>query len=125
MKVSHAIGDPLDQAPLYGYSIWLSHSFSWFDQASGEFRIDFSQQGKAHFRNRSFDVPAVGFSYHSTSDEVEMLNTRLSWEEEAWSLELYAQNLLNENGLWGEIDIELLATRPQPRTVGFKVGYHF
>ena len=30
---SHAVGDPLDQAPLYGYSLWLNHSFSWFDQA--------------------------------------------------------------------------------------------
>ena len=122
---SHAVGDPLDQAALFGYSLWANYLFRWSDQAAGYFRIDYNRQGKAHFRNRSFDVPAEGFSYHSTSDEIETLNARLAWEQDSWSIELYGDNLLGESGLLGEIDVELLATRAQPRTVGVKIGYNF
>lgn len=122
---SHAVGDPLDMAARYGYNFWMNYSFSWFDDSSGFLRMDYSQQGKSNYRNRSFDNPSAGLVYHSTSDVIEMFNARLGWEGNAWSVELYALNLLNDRGLVGPIGLEWVSPRNRPRTIGINLGFNF
>ena len=117
---SHAVGDPLDLAPQFGYSLWSSYSFNWSDHSPGFLRIDYSQQGESHYRNRS-----LGPDYHSTSDIIDMLNARLGWENNDLSIELYGLNLLDEDGFIGPFANELNSARPRPRTIGLKLGYRF
>lgn len=117
---SHEVGDPVDIVPKYGYTLWGSYSFNWFDSSPGYMRLDYNQQGKSHFRNRSF-----GPAYHDASDVIDMLNTRIGWRNNNWAVELYAVNLLNEHGLLGPFHIELVSARPRPRTIGINVGYTF
>ncbi|MCT2533927.1 TonB-dependent receptor [SAR92 clade bacterium H231] len=119
-STSHLVGDPLDLVPQYGFSLWSSYSFNWFDHSPGFLRVDYSQQGKSHYRNRSFSS-----DYHSTSDIIDTLNVRLGWEHNAVSLELYALNLLDENGFIGPFANELNSARPRPRTIGVNLGYSF
>ena len=125
LNTAHAVGDPLDNVAQYGYSLWANYSFSWFDDSPGYLRLDYSRQGKAHFRNRANDVPSVGFVYHDTSGVLDMVNARLGWKKNSWSLELYALNLLDEDGFLSALDIELSANRPRPRTVGANISYQF
>ena len=119
-STSYAVGDPLDLVPQYGYSLWGHYSFNWFDHSPGFFRADYSQQGKSHYRNRSF-----GTDYHSASDVIDMLNIRLGWEKSDWSLELYALNLLDERGFIGPFSIEKASARSRPRTIGLNLGVKF
>ena len=122
---SHIVGDPLDLVAKYGYSLWADYKFSWSQNIPGFIRIDYSRQGKSHYRNRSLDNPSVGLVYHSSSDIIDTLNARLGWERDRWSLELYGLNLLDENGYIGPIVIELAAPRPRPRTIGLNLGFRF
>ena len=122
---SYAEGDPLDLVPQYGVNLWANYSFTWFENSPGFFRVDYSQQGKSNYRNRAFDNPSIGLVYHSQSDVIDMLNARLGWEQGGWSVEAYGLNLLDEDGFIGPISIELLASRPHPRTVGLKFGFTF
>ncbi len=122
---SHIEGDPLDLVPQYGFSVWSQYSFNWFDGSPGFARIDYSQQGKSNTRARRLDVPAIGFVYHSTSDVIRMLNTRVGWEGQTWSIELYALNLLDEDGFVNPFEISRGSPRPRPRTVGLNAAYRF
>ena len=122
---SHAVGDPFDMVAQYSYNLWANYSFSWSEAASGFLRVDYSQQGRSHYRNRSFDNPAVGLVYQDNSDIIDMLNARLGWEKEAWSLDLYGLNLLNEDGFLAPGSLEFGAPRPRPRTIGVNVGFRF
>ena len=121
----YAEGDPLDYVAQYGFSLWTNYSFNWSDHASGYVRLDYNRQGKAHSRNRSFDVPSLGFEYHGTSDVIDMLNARVGWERESWTMALYGKNLLDDEGFLGPDGFQLVSARPQPRTIGFNVGYSF
>lgn len=119
---SHAVGDPLDMVPEYGASLWAEYRFNWpaGSGSPGFARLDYSQQGIAHFRNRSF-----ADTYHSTSDVLGLLNARLGWARDRWTAELYVQNLLDENGFDDPLSVERSATRVWPRTYGVRVGIDF
>ena len=119
-STSHAVGDAVDLVPQYGYSLWGNYAFNWSDQAAGFIRLDYSEQGKSNYRNRSF-----GPDYSDQSDVIEMLNMRLGWSYDDWSVDLYALNLLDEDGFVGPYEIEKGAARPRPRTVGLKLGIKF
>jgi outer membrane receptor protein involved in Fe transport len=119
-STSHAIGDPVDLVPQYGYSLWSSYAFNWSDQAAGFIRIDYSEQGKSNYRNRSLAPDYLG-----QSDVIEMLNMRLGWSYADWSVDLYALNLLDEDGFVGPLSIEKFSARPRPRTIGLMLGVKF
>lgn len=119
-STSHAVGDPLDMVPEYAVSAWSAYSFVWFGGSPGTFRVDYSQQGRSYFRNRS-----LGPDYVSQSDLVDLLNARLTWHGESLSLELYALNILNDRGYLGPIVIEQNAERAMPRTVGLQLRLDF
>lgn len=119
---SHAVGDPLDMVPEYSGSVWANYRFDWTTsgETPGFARIDFNQQGTSHFRNRSF-----ADTYHSTSDVLSLLDARLGWVMGRWTAELYAQNILNENGFDANGSIEKAATRVRPRNYGIQLGRSF
>ncbi|MDB4000841.1 TonB-dependent receptor, partial [bacterium] len=119
-STSHILGDPLDQVPQYGYSLWANSGFNWSEHSPGFIRVDYGVQGKSNFRNRNF-----GTSYRSQSSEIRMLNMRLGWSYDDWSVDLYALNLLDEDGFIGPLVIEESSSRPRPRTLGLKVGVKF
>ena len=54
-----------------------------------------------------------------------MLNMRLGWSYADWSVDLYALNLLDEDGFIGPFSLEKLSARPRPRTIGLKLGVKF
>ncbi len=117
---SHAVGDPLDLVPSYSFAFWADYNFYWSGQVPGFARIDYSQQGKSIFRNRS-----IGAHYLGYSDVINMMNARLGLQRDNWSFEFFAQNLLNEDGFLDALQIERNAAVPRPRTFGIKVGLDF
>lgn len=117
---SHAVGDPLDLVPQYSYTVWGNYSFNWFDDSPGYIRLDYNRQGKSHYRER-----AISPDYHNTSDILDMVNARVGWENGNWSLELYALNLLDEEGFIGPLSLANIASQPRPRTIGLNVDVKF
>jgi hypothetical protein len=54
-----------------------------------------------------------------------LLNARLGWSNGRWNAEVFAQNILNENGFDANGSIEKAATRVWPRSYGIRVGVGF
>jgi iron complex outermembrane receptor protein len=117
---SHAVGDPLDLFPKYGYTVSGQRDLRW-NGRKGFARLDYNQQGRATQMNRSF-----GPWFHSESDIINMLNFNMSlqWSDNL-SLSLFGENLLDDRGLADAYGIFDLASRSRPRTFGVGFGVTF
>lgn len=120
---SHEVGDRLDLSPKYSFVFSAQRNFTWGEKA-GFGRVDYSQQGRSTFRNRNIAGPSPW--YFSESDVINMLGVDLGlhWNDHL-SLELFAQNLLNDRGFVDALSIQRGASRSRPRTygVGFNVSF--
>jgi outer membrane receptor protein involved in Fe transport len=112
-------GDPLDFTPKYGYTASVQRDFHWGQNAF--VRVDFNEQGRAHFRNRQF-----GASYFSESDVIQMLNlhANVQWSD-TLGFGVFAQNLLDDRGYVGPDIVEGFAARSRPRNYGVEVTMRF
>jgi iron complex outermembrane receptor protein len=115
LTAAFAVGDPIDFAPKYQFTASLQKEFHW-DAHPAYARLDYSQQGRSTYRDRS-----TGSWYFSESDVIYMLNGQvgMKWND-TLSFSLFAQNLLNDRGYESPDVIENAAVRPRPRTVGVK-----
>jgi iron complex outermembrane recepter protein len=113
---AYAVGDPIDAVPKYRFGVSAQRDFEW-NGKKGFARVDYNQQGRSEIRNRR-----VGPWFFSQSDVIQMLNLNLGlrWNE-ALSLSIFGQNLLNERGYVDPLVISEVASRPRPRTLG--VGF--
>jgi outer membrane receptor protein involved in Fe transport len=84
-------------------------------------RLDYSQQGKETYRNRT-----SGDFYHNESGTINMLNfnTRLNWSENL-SFSLFARNLLNDQDFTNPYSLIGNGVRSRPRTVGVEFSTSF
>jgi iron complex outermembrane recepter protein len=119
-STSFAAGDPVDGVPKYQFTASGQRDFTWHGR-QGFARLDYNQQDRMTYRNRSF-----GPWYFSESDIINMLNFNLSLQwSDSLSLGLFAQNLLNDRGYTNGNTIEALAARARPRTCGISFGVSF
>ncbi len=119
-STSHIVGDPLDAFPKYGYTATAQRDFNWSGRP-GFARLDYNEQGRMTYRNRS-----IGPWFFGESDIVSLLNFNLGLQWSAnLSLNVFAQNLLNERGFITALHVEELASRPRPRTYGIGFGVSF
>jgi outer membrane receptor protein involved in Fe transport len=124
---SHSVGDGLDLVPKYTVTVGVERNFAW-GQRPGYVRLDYNQLGRSTFRNRFVNGAAFGPTpyYFSESDVSNMLNASLNlgWGDRV-SVELFAQNLLDDRGYLDPFSIEGAAARARPRTYGIGFGVRF
>lgn len=115
-STSHLVGDPLDLFPKYSLTTSVQRDFSWSGRP-GFARLDYSQRGRETYRNRG-----IGPWYYNKSDVINILNGNLGlqWSKRL-SLNLFAQNLLNDRGFTAPLSIEDGSSRARPRAIG--VGF--
>jgi outer membrane receptor protein involved in Fe transport len=124
---SHAVGDPLDFVPKYGYTVSAQHDFTW-NGRSGFARIDYNENGRSTLMNRYVNGALGGPTpwYRSESDVINLLNLNVGLQWSAgFSVGVFAQNLLNDRGLTDAFDIQAAAARARPLTYGVQVGVRF
>lgn len=112
---AHAVGDPLSFVPKYQFTVSAERDFEWNGKA-GFARLDYSQRGRATFMNRNF----AGWDVESDVLNLLSYYMSLQWNENL-SLNLFAQNLLNDRDLL--TPSPTLPSRPRPRTYG--IGFNF
>ncbi len=117
---AHVAGDPLDMVPKYGYTVSAQRDFRWRGLPAFA-RVDYSEHGRMTYSDRS-----IGPWYASESAIINMLNCnlRVQWNAR-FSMELFAQNLLDDRGLTDAFDIEAVSSRSRPRTFGIGLGVAF
>lgn len=116
------VGDPVDYTPDYSYSISAHYTFNWNDSVPGFARVDYNEQAEMSYINRSLTNPTTGF--FGESDTLQFLNTRVGAEWNKWTAEIYAKNLLDEDGEVSAIGDSAFdfPARARPRTIGIKIG---
>jgi len=114
------VGDELDFTPKYQFTVSAQRDFSWNGRLSF-MRLDYSERGRESERNRS-----IGPWYYYQSDIIRTLNyyIGLQWNE-SLSLNLFAQNLLNDRGIVAPVQTTVLESRPRPRTYGIEFSVKF
>jgi len=115
-------GDPLDLFPRLGYTVFAQRNFVVGVGHLAYLRLDFNQQGRETYRNRSVNGPSSW--YFNESDVIKMLNLHANVSLlKNLTMSLFAQNLLNDRGSTdptqglGVSGFDI-TTRPRPRTFG-------
>lgn len=115
---ANILGDRLDLIPNYSVSLSAEYRFEWAHGFPGFGRVDFNQIGPSTFTDRS--IPVL-----FKSDTISLLNARIGVEHDRWSMELFAQNILGENGTLDGMSGIGLGARARPRVMGVKLGTSF
>ncbi len=111
-------GDPVDFVNDYSLSASGVYEFNWTDSSPGFLRIDYNRISPSQLTDRSIPV-------FFKSDRIELLNARLGIELSSWNVQIFGQNLLDENGIQDPLEAIGVGSRPRPRTIGIKVGTNF
>jgi len=117
---THAVGDGLDLIPKYNTLVWAAYDIRLPSGHTLRAFADYSVQGKSKYRNRT-----VGTFYYSESDVIQLLNASLEAEVGAWRGEIFASNLLDEDGYRDAVSINGDATQDRPRTFGVSLSRRF
>jgi iron complex outermembrane recepter protein len=118
--LAYKVGDPVDLVPKYQFTVSGERDFSWKTEPAFV-RVDYSQQGRETFRNRS-----IGPWYDYTSDVIQLLNVHagVQWDRNL-RLGIFAQNLLNDQGFTNPFGGIGAGVRSRPRTYGLEFGMSF
>ena len=112
-------GDSLDYVPELSYSLSGVYDFDWSPDRPGFARLDYSYRDEVSYVDRSSFVALPQFS-----DSFGLLNARIGmWIGDSHLIELYGNNLTNENEWQDPYHQWRNANRTRPRTLGIKYTF--
>lgn len=116
------VGDKVDYVPKFSYTIAADYSFDWGAGVAGFVHLDLNHRDQVYYTDRFLYVPEA---VQQSSDSVTLLGARIGATWRQLSVELFGNNLTNENRLVDPFDIWSQANRTKPRTFGVKTTYSF
>ena len=117
-EVTVDVGDPVDYTAEYMARLSGVYSFQLARHLPAFFRVDYSQIGPESLIDRGEGGPPILVK----SDVIHMLNARIGVRRDGWTLDLFATNLLSENGNEDPGSGFGTGARPRPRTVGLEIS---
>lgn len=115
-----AVGDPIQVAPRYQFSLFARRDFM-VGSRLGFAQIEYSQRARSNTRNRS-----TGPWYYSQSDYMYLLGAEFGVHlTHSTDLDVFGRNLLNEHGYIDSDVIEGNSPQTRPRTVGVGIRMSF
>ena len=121
-SAANIAGDLIDYVPKLSYTLSGVYDFSWSNNKPGYVRVTYSYRDKLPYIDRT-SFPAENLPQFS--DRIGMWDARIGFTIDNVNVEVYAQNLTNENkyidpyGGWNN------ANRTRPQAIGIKVGVDF
>ena len=120
--VVNIAGDPTDYTPPWSYTLGANYDFEWAEGVSGFVRADFSYRDAVTYIDRSsFYASALP----QRSDSLSLLGARAGATIQGVDVEIYGENLLNQNRSIDPYQAWSNANRTRPRVLGVKLGYDF
>jgi iron complex outermembrane recepter protein len=111
------IGDPVDFTTDYTGRISGTYAFNLAENCPAFLRLDYSRVGPSHLTDRAEGGPPILYK----TDTISMLNARVGMQRAGWSVDLFATNLLNANGVQDTAGGYGFGARPRPRTIGIEL----
>lgn len=117
------VGDAVDYTPDVAYTLGINYDFN-AGSVPAYARLDYSYRDKVSYIDRSsFNEQAA---INQFSDKLNLLNARVGFFfENDITLEIYAENLTDQNKYIDPYHGWSNANRTKPRMVGIKVSYRF
>ena len=120
--VVNVIGDRVDYTPRWSYTLGANYNFRWAPSVPGFARIDFSHRDKVTYIDRSSFFPSV---LPQKSDSLNLLNARIGGTIDKVDVQLFGENLLNEDRSIDPYVGWANANRTRPRVIGIQLGRSF
>jgi iron complex outermembrane receptor protein len=117
-EVTVDVGDPVDYTAEYMARLSGTYRFELTRGLPAVVRVDYSQIGPESLTDRGEGGPPILVE----SDVIHMLNARVGVRRDGWTLDLFATNLLGENGNEDPGSGFGTGARPRPRTVGIEIS---
>lgn len=114
------VGDPGDYAPEVTFNIAANYDFAIIDGVDNFLHVDFSYRDETCATDSDILVPRT-----QCSDTIPLLNARLGAVVSGMQIELYANNLTNENRQVDPYQAWQQSSRTKPRTIGIVVSRDF
>ncbi len=114
------VGDPSDYTPKLSYSLATDYEFNWSPNVEGFVHADYSYRDKISATDGSVLVPRTQWS-----DSVGLLNARIGAKWSSLAVELYANNITDENKTLDPYWVWQQSSRSKPRTVGITLSHSF
>ncbi|GFE83711.1 TonB-dependent receptor [Steroidobacter agaridevorans] len=111
-------GDPVDYVPEISYTLGGEYRFAWLRDAF--LQVDYNYRDKVPIVARSLTLNPPIYS-----DEIKLLNARFGFAMDRWFIQIFGENLTNENGSFSPWTSFAQDTRNRPRTYGLKIGIDF
>jgi iron complex outermembrane receptor protein len=113
------VGDPIDFVPEYSFSIGADYKFDWTSLLPGYFHLQYNEQGEMVQTFRNIDSPIK----QDHTPVLRFLNASIGADWGGWAFELFARNLLDEDGALRPGSG--LTPQARPLTVGVRVQKTF
>jgi len=117
-EVTVDVGDPVDYTAEYMGRLSGIYQFQMGRDLPAFVRVDYSQIGPESTTDRGEGGPPILVE----SDVIHMLDGRIGVRRGVWTLDLFATNLLGDNGNEDPGSAFGIGARPRPRTVGIEIS---
>ncbi|MBZ6378532.1 MULTISPECIES: TonB-dependent receptor [Pacificimonas] len=115
-------GDRTDYVPKFSSTVSAQYDFLVGGTNEAFFRVDWNHRDKLSYIDRSSFIPSA---LPQTSDELDLINMRLGFDFGQMNVELYGQNLTDQNKAIDPYVGWANSNRTRPRTFGVKLGREF
>lgn len=116
------VGDPADYVPEWSYTLAADLSFNWTPAMEGYAHFDVNYRDEVLYTDRFMYYPQFATQ---SSESFTLLGARLGARWKKTTLELFVNNLTNENKSVDPFDIWSQGNRTKPRTIGVKAVFDF
>jgi iron complex outermembrane receptor protein len=121
-NAANAVGDPSDYVPKFSYTLAGDYTFPLSGNSRGFVHVDLNHRDPVLYTDRFMYYPQY---ITQASDSFTLLGARIGARWEQLSLELFGNNLTNENKSMDPFALWDQANRTKPRTLGVKGSYSF
>lgn len=118
----NVVGDRTDYTPPWSFTLGGSYDFNWAAGVPGFVRADFSYRDAVTYIDRSSFLASA---LPQRSDSLSLLGARIGATVQGFDVEIYGQNLLNQNRSIDPYQGWANANRTRPRVIGMKLGRSF
>lgn len=115
-------GDPADYVPELSFTMAADYSFQWNAAVEGFAHVDLNYRDKVKYTDRFMYYPQF---VTQASESFTVIGARIGAKWNKTSLELFVNNVTNENKSVDPFDIWSQGNRTKPRTVGLKAVFDF
>jgi len=119
---ANAVGDPSDYVPKFAYTLAGDYTFPLSSAANGFVHVDLNHRDPVLYTDRFMYYPQF---ITQSSDEFTLIGARVGVRWDRVSVELFGNNLTNENKAIDPFILWSQANRTKPRTIGLKGVYSF